>query len=173
MLTVKEIQATLKSNNYESTTFGKVTVDPCRGYGDEIEFYLLYAPGVNLCGSDKIEEVADIINNIDEIIAESDADKAKLAAYYEKNIKGKKAYCDSYKLYCFCHEEWSKALDAAKNTAIKMPTMCDIETSDEFLEAASKKFGITTEQVSETLKLSDANQFYSDWHKDLYGYRPR
>lgn len=118
-LTVAAAQDAIRANNFKDTAFTCddgtiVTVVPCfyvdepKSF-DDIDYYLVYG-GLPWMGDDKLEKVINEINNYSKLVAESDAEKAKLRAYFDDHQKN--GWSD---------ESWS---------------------------------------------------WYSDWHKDVYGYRP-
>ena len=153
---------------------GPVCITPCVEFdrkGDAyVAFWLMDAVGINLCGSDKAEDVVNTINNLAQLKKESDDEKEMLRKFYDEHIKGKSYHgLDSYELYCYGQELWSEAL---KNGS-KIHYLYDFTRTEAFLKAASEKFGAKPEHIADAMELSEHWSTYSDWHKDLYGYRPR
>ena len=177
MFTVNDLMSRtdlLTGNTFSvETEAGRVFVTPCVDvdlHGNRhIAFWLLDAEGVNLYGSEKPEDVVETINSLATLKQESDDEKARLQAFYDKHIAGKSYHgLDSYALYCFGHDEWLKARKAGSEIGF-----LDYTATDAFLAVAAAKFSTKPEHVAEAQKLAECKSTYSDWHKDLYGYRPR
>jgi hypothetical protein len=45
--------------------------------------------------------------------------------------------------------------------------------SPEFVDVATEEFDVSPEQLIAVIDYAEAQDTYSDWHKDLYGFRPR
>lgn len=92
----------------------------------------------------------------------------QLREFYDTRIKGKNTYgVDGYEVYTYGHEMW-KTLE----TKEKYTYLYDFMRSPEFVEVASKKFNVSPEQLVDIVNYSEAKDTYSDWYKDVYGFRP-
>ena len=49
----------------------------------------------------------------------------------------------------------------------------DYLASKDFISEIAKKYQKSEDEINAAIKLSSDFGTYSDWHKDLYGYRPR
>lgn len=95
-------------------------------------------------------------------------DEERLREFYNKYIKDKTDYgIDTYAVYSLAHELW-RTLD----TKEKYTYIYDFINSPEFVEVASEKFGASPEHLRAAMDYAEAEGTYSDWHKDLYGFRP-
>ena len=96
-------------------------------------------------------------------------EEQRLRDFYNTRIKGKTDYgIDTYAVYSLAHELW-RTLD----TKEKYTYIYDFMNSPEFVEIASEKFGASPEHLRAAMDYAEAKGTYSDWHKDLYGFRPR
>lgn len=96
-------------------------------------------------------------------------EEQRLRDFYNTHIKGKTDYgIDTYAVYSLAHELW-RTLD----TKEKYTYIYDFMNSPEFVEIASEKFGASPEHLRAAMDYAEAKGTYSDWHKDLYGFRPR
>lgn len=92
----------------------------------------------------------------------------KLREFYDTRIKGKSTYgIDDYEVYTLGHELW-RTLE----TKEKYGYIYDFMRSPEFVGVASKKFNVSPEQLVDIVNYSEAKDTYSDWYKDVYGFRP-
>lgn len=96
-------------------------------------------------------------------------EEQRLKDFYNTCIKGKTDYgIDTYAVYSFAHELW-RTLD----TKEKYTYIYDFMESPEFVKVASEKFGASPEHLMAAMDYAEAKSTYSDWHKDLYGFRPK
>ena len=92
--TERELRRLIAEAGFETITVtmkcngDKVTITPC-GYGaksfDDIEYYLLDSPTVNLCGRDTLAEVAEVLLGYADRIREDEEDIERLKAYIRDN----------------------------------------------------------------------------------------
>lgn len=92
--TERELRRLIAEAGFEAITVtmkcngDKVTITPC-GYGaesfDDIEYYLLDSPTVNLCGRDSLAEVAEVLLGYADRIHEDEEDIERLKAYIREN----------------------------------------------------------------------------------------
>ena len=95
-------------------------------------------------------------------------EEQQLRDFYNTHIKNKPDYgIDGYEVYTLGHELW-RTLE----TKEKYGYLYDFMRSPEFVEVASKKFNVSPEQLVDIVNYSEAKDTYSDWHKDVYGFRP-
>lgn len=88
--TERELRRLFTESDFEAITVtmkcngDKVTITPC-GYGaksfDDIEFYLIDSPTVNLCGRERLDQVAEALLGYADRIREDEEDIEKLKAY--------------------------------------------------------------------------------------------
>lgn len=96
-------------------------------------------------------------------------EEQRLRDFYNTHIKGKTDYgIDTYAVYSLGHKLW-RTLE----TKEKYTYLYDFMKSPEFIEVASEKFGVPSDQLIAAINYSEAKDTYSDWHKELYGFRPR
>lgn len=118
----------------------------------------------------------------DDIVAEEEPDydtlyyddmptaeeEQQLRDFYNTHIKNKPDYgVDDYEVYTLGHKLW-RTLE----TKEKYGYLYAFMRSPEFVEVASKKFNVSPEQLVDIINYSEARDTYSDWHKDVYGFRP-
>jgi hypothetical protein len=97
------------------------------------------------------------------------SEEQQLRDFYNTRIKNKPDYgIDGYEVYTLGHELWHTL-----ETKEKYGYLYDFMRSPEFVEVASKKFNVSPEQLVDVINYSEARDTYSDWHKDVYGFRPR
>lgn len=81
----KEIVITMKCNG------DKIVITPCNyGYDEkprweDIEYYLVEAGMVNLCGNESLEKVAETISRYEDLLNESNEDIERLKEYIRKH----------------------------------------------------------------------------------------
>ena len=154
----EEITLTIKA------TGDKVRITPC-GYVSEIhslkevEYFLMDCATVNLCGSPSIDKIAKTLNEFAKLKEESESDSMRLEKFFKENIKGhtEEEYKIGSKIYDMVHEE---------HVSFQTPY-------EEIAERFHKRLGITKEKAMACFKLVEDCGFYSDWHKDVWGHRPR
>lgn len=134
--------------------------------------------------SDFIDDYEDdffgYLNDDDEVFVADETSKSEsaydgqlseaqqLREFYNTHIRDKTDYgIDTYAVYTLGHELW-RTLE----TKEKYGYLYDFMRSPEFVEVASKKFKVSPEQLVEAINYSEARDVYSDWHKDVYGFRP-
>lgn len=91
--TERELRRRIEEAGFEAITVtmkcngDKVTITPC-GYGaksfDDIEYYLLDSPTVNLCGRDTLAEVAEVLLGYADRIREDEEAVEGLKAHIRK-----------------------------------------------------------------------------------------
>lgn len=115
-----KIRAALAANNWSDTEMTMsngdvITISPCSyapvANEQNTEYYLVFSPSTPNLGGDTLEIIAEQLASYERHLQERAAEKAKLRAYFDRNIAAGE----------YDAETWS---------------------------------------------------FYSDWHKDIYGYRP-
>jgi hypothetical protein len=101
--------------------------------------------------------------------SESESEESQLRKFYNTHIKDKTDYgIDTYAIYTLGHELWNTL-----ETKEKYGYLYDFMRSPEFVEVASKKFNVSPEKLIAVIDYSEAKDTYSDWYKDVYGFRPR
>lgn len=122
----------------------------------------------DLYGDDSEEVVEEIPDWEDLYDGPTPEEEERLRKFYNNNIKGKTNHgIDTYAVYSLAHELWRKLETKEKYTYIY-----DFMKSPEFIEVASEEFKASPEHLIAAIEYSDAWGTYSDWHKDLYGFRP-
>lgn len=122
----------------------------------------------DLYGDDSEEVVEEIPDWEDLYDGPTPEEEERLRNFYNNNIKGKTNYgIDTYAVYSLAHELWRKLETKEKYTYIY-----DFMKSPEFIEVASEEFKASPEHLIAAIEYADAWGTYSDWHKDLYGFRP-
>lgn len=93
-------------------------------------------------------------------------------AFYEEYIKGH----TSQELELgntFCLKAWDEFMANANLEKNRYTVLDAYLTSDEFLQKCVDLSGLPKDRVRELIFFSRDFSFYSDWHKDEYGFRPR
>lgn len=95
-----------------------------------------------------------------------------LDEYYEKYIKG---HTDGELQVgnIFCCNAWDDFMANANLEKNRYTTLDAYLMSDEFIQKCMDLSSLSRDQVIMTINLSRDFSFYSDWHKDEYGFRPR
>lgn len=156
----KELEITLKTGD-------RVWITPCPiMYGekvnsvDDIEYFLLASDSINLCGSSNIDDVAETLNNFSQLKEEDENSRIELQRFYEENIAG------------HSDEEWKLGHELHKmmyeNPKYNWETPFSVVAAD-----LANQLGGDANQFEAALRLVENGGTYSDWHKDIYGYRPR
>ncbi len=156
----KELEITLKTGD-------RVWITPCPTmYGenvnsvDDIEYFLLASDSINLCGSSNIDDVAETLNNFSQLKEEDENSRIELQRFYEENIAG------------HSDEEWKLGHELHKmmyaNPKYNWETPFSVVAAD-----LANQLGGDANQFEAALRLVENGGTYSDWHKDIYGYRPR
>lgn len=160
-------------NKLELTMRNGITINvtPC-WYGDvppakasECEWFLLDCAEVNLNGDERIEKVAETLNNFEDILQSSNQEKIQCQKFYQDHIEGhsKEERLLGHQVY---DQLWNKGYE--ENQSAFNDEFCDAH-----LPAIAENLGVSVETAKKALKLSFDLNWYSDWHKDLYGFRPR
>ena len=138
-------------------TGDKVTITPCIYDGtdtaetvNDCEYFLMDCATINLCGADTIEEIADQLNNFAETKAQDIDDKQRLKQFYQTNLAG-----------------FNKHDFQMSHIAYDL-----IECQKLSIEEAATQMKVSIEDANKYITLSHSFSFYSDWHKDLFGFRP-
>lgn len=158
-----------EANGYKpveiKTSEGWVYIEPyC--YADEpsldkVEFYNIEGP-VPWMGSSTLDGACNEVASISESVKSHKESKKELAEFYKNNIEGA---TEEDKI--FSRKVISKVMEDWKGDS----------SLDEFYEAHrseyAQHFGISEKELDDAYQLQEALGTYSDWHKDLYGFRPR
>lgn len=172
--TTRELVKRFQQNGWdrldlEMKTGDWVTITPCF-YGDttptkpeDCEYFLLDSSAMNLCGSEKLEHIADTLNRFESLLSDDAKEKAELADFYKQHI----AWATK--------EDWTKSHEVFDGVYEMFRTsgLGWEENAEKALPVVASKLGLTLDNAKKYLALSEDSQMYSDWHKDLYGYRPR
>lgn len=149
---------------------GTIEITPC-WYGDktpekpeECEWFLMGSADVNLNGDERIEKIAEILNNFEEIRNKSKSDKIKCDEFYKEHIAGhtKAEEQLGQKIY---NQVYAKAQEG-KTTSF----------SDEFIDTVlpeiAGNLNIDTITAKNALQLVFDEEYHYEWYQDLYGYKP-
>lgn len=130
----------------------------------------LYKYNINGCECWLTKRTGDaIVADIKAKVAAA-TEEDRLNQFFNEHILGKSYHgLDGFALYQFGHKEWAKALAAGSEISY----LYEYTATPEFMANAAKKFNTTPEYVAEAMALSEAQGYYSDWFKDIYGFRPR
>ena len=155
---VTYITKKLSDNSFNKTVFTdkktgcEIIVTPC-SYGPindikDIEYFLVDASRDGFYGTDNIKDLAEELCSVEEVIKASDAEKSKLADFFKSHLDGN-----------------LDDLDLANNIALDL-------YHGENEDNVCTRYNIDASELTRLKSLSDNFQFYSDWHKEVYGYRP-
>lgn len=154
----KELMLTLKTGD-------RVWITPCY-YGkgipsaENIEYFLMESDSVYLCGSERLDKVAETLNNFSQIKDEDEQSKLELQQYFRDNIEG--------------HSESEWELGANLNRAMWKNPEYNWQTPLHTVALGlADQFGVTTDEAENALRLIECAETYSDWYKDVWGHRPR
>lgn len=148
----------LAENNFDKTTFTdkktgcKIIVTPC-SYSPianikDIDYFLVAADHDGFYGTDDIKSLAEELCSVEELINASDAEKSKLTEFFKAHLDGNLGN-----------------LNLANSVSIDL-------YNGENEDNVCSKYNIDKTELIRLKSLADDFQFYSDWHKDVYGYRP-
>lgn len=130
----------------------------------ECEFFLLDCDSVNLVGANTLDEVADTLNRFDEIKRQSKDEKTRLREYYKEHIAGYEN--EDLRLGStisdMIYKAWMKT-----NREDKL-----YDFADAYMEKVAKELNISINKANAAYELRCHMDTYSDWHKDVWGYRP-
>lgn len=172
--TTKELVKRFQNNGWdrldlEMKTGDWVTITPCF-YGDtnptrpeDVEYFLLDSSAMNLCGSEKLEHIADTLNRFESLLSDDAKEKDQLVNFYNEHI----AWATK--------EDWEKSHQVFEGVyeSFRQSGSNWEKNAEECLPSVALNLGMELADAKKYLGLSEDSQFYSDWHKDLYGYRPR
>lgn len=97
----------------------------------------------------------------------------KLQKFYEEHILGKEPSNPTlgYEFYKFGHDMWYELTNEQKGDATYVFDKRLLEIYlDEFVKEHPE---FSREEVKEAFEYGEACETYSDWYKDVYGFRPR
>ena len=122
--------------------------------------------GDDIADEEIIEEIPDYDIYDDEPTPD---EEQQLRDFYNTHIKDKPTYgLDTYDV-CRLGDKLWRTLE----TKERYTYLYDFMKSPEFIDVAIKKFNVSPEQLVAVIDYAEAQDTYSDWHKDLYGFRPR
>lgn len=157
----KEISITMKKSGDE------IKITPCAQMltiksMDDIEYFLLQSTGINLLGCDTADELATTIQNYEAKREHDLNERNELKKYYETKIKGHNEIelADGNKYSIKLYEDWRKQPEMSYDDFVAQYDIASLDPQK------------TTDEIQNNLALANAWNFYSDWHKDLYGVRP-
>lgn len=147
------------------------------------EFYMMSCDVVYLTGSQDLCRVADTLNNFESIVRDSEEDRAKLQAFWDKNLAGltpedweRKELVENYMIHEWKGEpDWMNMLMKYEDLESAMADM-GAHPSSGLLAAVNtgaKELGMTADDFVKAALVSSDFGLYSDWYKDEYGHRPR
>lgn len=174
--TKAELISRFDNNEWNSITItikstgDSILITPCSQVVKNItcekdcEWFLMDCDSVNLTGHDNLDDVADTLNRFVEIKNQNKDEKIKLREYYDDNIAG---YDDDdlilgHKVSRIIYDAW-------------MSTKCKdklYDFADKYMPNVAKELDISIDKATMVYTLSCHMSTYSDWHKDVYGYRP-
>lgn len=140
----------------------KILITPC-AWGNElntlsdIEYFLVESERLPYMGQNSLIEVAAELCDYESLIAKQEDEKSRCRKFFEEHIKG----------------HTSEQLNLGNKLAINFCQRQPEITREEYLEEMADRTGKSYEMLSNAMSFSDDLSFYSDWHKDLYGFRPR
>lgn len=152
------IEKKLAKNNFGETLFTdkktgcKIMVTPC-SYGSinnikDVDYFLVTATHDGIYGTNNIKDLAEQLCSVEEIINASNAEKSKLTDFFKTHLDGK-----------------LDDLELANSVSIDL-------YNGENEDNVCSKYNIDRTELIRLKALADDFQFYSDWHKGIYGYRP-
>ena len=146
-----------------------VVVTPC-AYEDissveDCEYFLMNSDVVYLCGYEDIDDVVNTLNGFAEIKEKSYTEEEKLRDYYNKHLRDA------------TEADWElshRVSDVIYDMWVKTPERhAWFDFADAHMSEVADSLGIAVESAQKAFNLSCDADWYSDWHKDVYGYRPR
>lgn len=166
------ITLTMKENGHH------ITINPC-SQGDiqsveDIEYYLIDDKDADFeldFSGDSLAEIAGILAHYHDFYIrtkeETMDEKAKLRAYYHKHLDKSEQLCQDARNLCsyLCNHFEEKNSDVLiENFSLILQKNKQVD--DSHLEEIKA-------YVKDLYEYINHAEFYSDWHKDIYGYRPR
>lgn len=159
----QRIQVTIKA------TGDTVDITPCY-YGEKpehginsCEFFLIDTDCMNLCGSDDLADIANILNNFRFLKANDRICKQRLADFYTKYLQGK------------TEEDWAR-MRQVNQVAQRLWFEAKVPTWEDFIReqipAIAYETKLSIKNVENALEFSDHVNHYHDRYKDLYGVSP-
>lgn len=155
-----DLELTLKTGD-------QILISPCPAdYGkkaasvNDIEYFLIYSDSVHLCGSSNIDDIAKTLNNFSELKAQDISEKEELQTFYDEHIAG------------HSDKEW-KLGNALSSMMCNNPNYSYETPLSEVAKDLAEQLNGDAEQFEAALVLVENASTYSDWYKDVYGYRPR
>lgn len=151
----------------------KVTISPCK-YDDgdaDPEYFLVYC-SLPWSGFDTWEKLAQFLMDYEKHVNEAKDEKSEITNYFLKYFSG----CDEDKLrvgsnvaymaYDYYHE-------LPKEAKTGVSYIFDEKLVPLYIEKYREAHPMySTEYLTEALELSERWSSYSDWHKDVFGFRP-
>ena len=172
----KELTNRFKKANFKPITItmkksgDKVIITPCSELGhiknmNDISYFLIESQYVNLCGCDTLSELAQTIQNYEDIREQTLKEKHKCHEYYEHNIKGNPV------------EKLTQGNQYANTIWKAWIAQDEIKDYREFekqypIQNLCVKTKQTEEYIKDAISLSHNYEYFSDWYKELYGRRP-
>ena len=126
-----------------------------------IEHYFVYG-SVPWLEADTLDEVVSNLYDVEAKAAEYEEEKAKLREFFEQHIKP------------VSEEEWkvSRAITDINFKDMK-PGERYSDTVQRNKSKISRDFNLDSDAYDALVEAQDNFNLYSDWHKDIYGFRPR
>ena len=169
-----------KKNNWQNVSveidgLDTVSITPCTQIDkaksiQDIEDYLVYSNIDSYMGNESLDKVINslLFDNYKKLIEDTNDEKTKLQKFFEKHIKGhsRDEITLGNEITTNAYDSWRPHLDEYKS-------FYDYLASKDFISEIAKKYQKSEDEINAAIKLSSDFGTYSDWHKDLYGYRPR
>lgn len=134
---------------------------------DTVDYYLVYKGSYNGLSSDTIDGFVNKLVSIKEDYAISESHKDYLADFHRMYLSK------------WTSQDLAKGNSIADyvrkniNPAFQPDGQAFTEQLDYIAEISHDAFGVTQEEFKDLYGLSHDYDYYSDFHKELYGYRPR
>ena len=149
-----------------------LTISPCAQTADinkleDVEYFLVESPELPWLGGDTIEVISEQIANYDKHLAEKVDKGKKLRDFYQKNLSGHTA-----KELRHGNDYFGKIFEIwQQNRKDNEISLDDLINSYDMSTIAENND--TVDYIKTAIAVSMAFSTYSDWHKDVYGHRPR
>lgn len=146
-----------------------LTISPCAQTTDinkleDVEYFLVESPELPWLGGNTIEVISEQIANYDKHLAEKVDEGKELRDFYQKNLSGHTAkelrHGNDY--FGIIYDLWRQDTSMPLDEFIKGYDVATIAKNED-----------TVDYIKTVLAVSMAYSTYSDWHKDVYGHRPR